>query len=81
MWALHGIGELSQHDVDGALGDADPYVRGWAIQLMMQDATVRAADRAVRRASGVAGHAAAQVDSWGTSSSRLDPIRLSCGYT
>jgi hypothetical protein len=40
MWAMHGIGELSQHDVDAALGDGDPYVRGWAIQLMMEDAAM-----------------------------------------
>ncbi|MGB7161074.1 MAG: PVC-type heme-binding CxxCH protein, partial [Tepidisphaeraceae bacterium] len=38
MWALHCIDELSQADVDRALGDADPYVRAWAIQLAMEDA-------------------------------------------
>ncbi|MDQ3440756.1 MAG: DUF1080 domain-containing protein, partial [Planctomycetota bacterium] len=38
MWALHGIGEFAQQDVDAALSDADPYVRGWAIQLAMESA-------------------------------------------
>src|SRR5688572_6444251 len=39
-WALHGVGDISQRHVDGMLSDNDPYVRGWAIQLMMEDAAV-----------------------------------------
>ncbi|HEV2292608.1 MAG TPA: PVC-type heme-binding CxxCH protein [Tepidisphaeraceae bacterium] len=38
MWALHCVGELSRNDFDAAVADKDPYVRGWAIQLMMEDA-------------------------------------------
>jgi putative membrane-bound dehydrogenase-like protein len=40
MWALHCIGELSQADISNLTGDDDPYVRGWAIQLMMEEGGV-----------------------------------------
>jgi putative membrane-bound dehydrogenase-like protein len=33
LWALHATGGLTDERVMTALGDADPYVRGWAIQL------------------------------------------------
>tara|TARA_R110002049_G_scaffold4601_5_gene32501 strand:+ start:693918 stop:699713 length:5796 start_codon:yes stop_codon:yes gene_type:complete len=35
-WSLHVIGALSNKNIESMLGDASPYVRGWAIQLAME---------------------------------------------
>ena len=37
MWALHVTGLLGQDRLLTALEDAEPYVRGWAIQLLTED--------------------------------------------
>jgi putative membrane-bound dehydrogenase-like protein len=36
LWALHGMGRLSWDLIDGALHDKEPHVRGWAIQLALE---------------------------------------------
>jgi len=35
-WALHAIGKLDAGQIDQMTQDADPYVRGWAIQLALE---------------------------------------------
>ncbi|MEW4561978.1 PVC-type heme-binding CxxCH protein [Bremerella sp. JC770] len=35
-WALHTIGQLDLPHVEQMTGDANPYVRGWAIQLALE---------------------------------------------
>ncbi|MCA8988182.1 MAG: DUF1080 domain-containing protein, partial [Planctomycetaceae bacterium] len=35
-WALHVIEALSNENINVMLGDASPYVRGWAVQLVME---------------------------------------------
>ncbi|MEM9657277.1 MAG: PVC-type heme-binding CxxCH protein, partial [Planctomycetota bacterium] len=37
LWALHVTGELTERVIDQALRDRDAYVRGWALQLAMDD--------------------------------------------
>jgi putative membrane-bound dehydrogenase-like protein len=37
MWALHVTGGFTEERALGALGHRDPYVRGWAIQLALED--------------------------------------------
>jgi putative membrane-bound dehydrogenase-like protein len=37
MWALHVTGRWAPDELLQALGDADEYVRGWAIQLLAED--------------------------------------------
>src|SRR5690606_18029720 len=37
LWALHQIGGISEARLVDALGDKDEHVRGWAIQLLVED--------------------------------------------
>lgn len=37
MWALHAIGGFSEEAATAALKDGSPYVRGWAIQLLLEN--------------------------------------------
>jgi putative membrane-bound dehydrogenase-like protein len=37
MWTLHVTGQLGPARLAAVLGDSDPYVRGWAIQLLCED--------------------------------------------
>tara|TARA_R110002049_G_scaffold46487_1_gene135117 strand:- start:51832 stop:57669 length:5838 start_codon:yes stop_codon:yes gene_type:complete len=36
-WAMHVIGAVSQQTIESMLADPSPHVRGWAIQLVMED--------------------------------------------
>jgi len=38
MWSLHVTQGLTQNDLITALDDKEPYIRGWAIQLLWEDA-------------------------------------------
>ena len=37
LWTLHGMGRLAEADLARALKDADPFLRGWAVQLLADD--------------------------------------------
>lgn len=37
LWSLHLVGELSDIRLTALLGDPQPYLRGWAIQLLCED--------------------------------------------
>ncbi len=40
LWALHVVGGLRDADVEALLGDADPQVRGWTVQLAAERGAV-----------------------------------------
>src|SRR5262249_26996532 len=37
VWAAHATGGLTEHDILTCLTDKEPYVRGWAIQLGLEN--------------------------------------------
>jgi putative membrane-bound dehydrogenase-like protein len=37
LWALHGAGGLEEGNIQRGLGDPDPYIRAWTIQLACED--------------------------------------------
>ncbi len=53
-WALHVTGQLSRQLIDRMLADPNPYVRGWAIQLAMEQCENRPAIELVGRFTAMA---------------------------
>lgn len=53
-WALHVIGGLDAGTSQRLLSDASPYVRGWAIQLLMESSNGRPSTGMLQRLIGMA---------------------------
>ncbi len=61
MWALHVIGKFDAKLANQLLSDRSPYVRGWAIQLALEESTGPLAPAVVNRLTQVAREDESQV--------------------